>query len=151
MAILQKGDKAPEFALRCQDGSEVKSSDVKGKILLSFHPLAFTPVCTDQMRDLENHYDEFIEMGVTPFGVSVDAHPSKGVWALSMGLEKVKMLCDFNPKGELAEACGIYIDKAGISSRAALLLGDGKVLWSKQYEVHERPCIDEVLKACKEN
>ncbi|MDO5301310.1 MAG: redoxin domain-containing protein [Tissierellia bacterium] len=145
MAILQKGGQVPEFTLRDQHGEKISSKDIKGKILLSFHPLAFTSVCTDQMRDLENNYDRFLEKGVTPIGLSVDPYPAKGVWAQSIGLSKLSILADFHPKGALAEACGVYIDKAGISGRAALLIEDGKVLWSKEYGQGERPDVEEII------
>ncbi len=42
MAFLaqDKGDKAPDFALKNQDGKEIKLSDYAGKsnVLLSFYP-----------------------------------------------------------------------------------------------------------------
>ena len=55
---------------------------------LGFHPMAFTGVCVDQMRELERRYDEFQEKGVVPLGISVDAVPSKNVWSESMMLKK---------------------------------------------------------------
>lgn len=48
------GDKAKDFTLKDQDGKELHLSDLKGKrVLLSFHPLAWTSVCADQMKSLE--------------------------------------------------------------------------------------------------
>lgn len=150
MTFVKKGDTVKDFELRDQNGEKINSKDVKGKILLAFHPLAFTSVCTDQMRDIENNYEEFTKRGVTPFGVSVDAHPSKGVWAKSIALKNLKILADFNPKGELAKELGIYIEEAGISGRASILIEDGKVLWAKKYDNPERPDIDEILNAIDE-
>lgn len=75
--IAKKGSKSVNFKLRNQLGGEVDSKKVKGRILLSFHPLAFTGVCTAQMQDLEFNFDRIKSKGVTPFGISVDAHPSK--------------------------------------------------------------------------
>ena len=115
---------------------------------MAFHPLAFTSVCNDQMRDLENEYDEFTKRGITPLGISVDAHPSKGVWADTLALEKLTILSDFNPKGEVAKDLGVYIEKAGISGRAVVLVDeDGTVLWSKEYEKSQRPDVKEILEA----
>lgn len=143
--IIQKGEKAPSFNLRNQFGDRVDSTEIEGRILLEFHPLAFTGICTDQMRDLETHYDEIKAKGVTPYGVSVDAHPSKAVWSNAMGLNKLEILADFNPKGELAEALGIYVEKAGISGRAAILMDQDKIIWSKEYEKSQRPDINEII------
>lgn len=143
--ILQKGDKAPSFSLRNQHGERINSEDIEGRILLEFHPLAFTGVCTDQMRDMEVHYDRIKAKGVTPFGVSVDAHPSKNAWAASIGLSKLDILADFNPKGELAEKLGVYVEKAGISGRAAIIMDQENIIWSKLYEKSERPDIEEII------
>ena len=148
MTIADKGYKMKAFELRDQNGEKVSSKDIKGKILLAFHPLAFTSVCNDQMRDLENEYDEFTKRGITPLGISVDAHPSKGVWADTLALEKLTILSDFNPKGEVAKDLGVYIEKAGISGRAVVLVDeDGTVLWSKEYEKSQRPDVNEILEA----
>ncbi|NLC39292.1 MAG: redoxin domain-containing protein, partial [Clostridiaceae bacterium] len=46
--MLKKGDKAPDFRLKDQYGEEIVLSELKGKkVLISWHPLAFTSVCTD--------------------------------------------------------------------------------------------------------
>ena len=52
---IQVGDRAPDFTLRGSLGSKVTLSDFLGKknVVLSFHPLAFTSVCTGQMVLLE--------------------------------------------------------------------------------------------------
>ena len=51
---LQKGETAPEFVLKDQHGEEFRLSDLKGRrVLLSFHPLAWTGVCAKQMQSLE--------------------------------------------------------------------------------------------------
>jgi peroxiredoxin len=43
--MIKVGEPARDFILKDQDGREVRLSDFKGKkILLSFHPLAWTPV-----------------------------------------------------------------------------------------------------------
>ncbi|MDD7363206.1 MAG: redoxin domain-containing protein [Peptoniphilus sp.] len=148
LTILQKGDKAPEFELRTQTGEKINSKDIEGKILLAFHPLAFTAVCGDQMRDLERNYERLKEKGITPFGVSVDAHPSKGVWAKALDISDLTLLSDFNPKGELAKACGVYVEEAGISGRAVLIFEDGEVKWSKQYPDEQLPDIEEIIEHC---
>jgi hypothetical protein len=45
---------------------KVKLSDLRGqKVVVSFHPLAFTNVCTRQMLDLELNQDKLKEVGAT--------------------------------------------------------------------------------------
>ena len=40
------------------------------------------------------------------------------------------LLADFNPKGEVSRAYGAWIDGAGISDRALVLIEGGEVKWS---------------------
>lgn len=148
MEIIKKGEVAPDFCLEDQDGNEIKLSDLKGKkVLLSYHPLAWTSVCTDQMRSLEREYERIKEKGVdVVLGVSVDAQPSKSVWAKALAIENVKLVADFEPKGEMSKAYGVYVDEMGASGRANILIDeDGKIAWSKEYEISELPCIEEVI------
>jgi peroxiredoxin len=51
---VKTGDKAKDFTLKDQDGNETHLSDFSGKkVLLSFHPQAWTKVCAEQMKSLE--------------------------------------------------------------------------------------------------
>jgi peroxiredoxin len=58
---IEVGSVAPDFTLKDQNEGDVTLSDFKGKkkVVLSFHPLAWTSVCRDQMRDLEKHRKDF--------------------------------------------------------------------------------------------
>lgn len=147
MALIKPGEKAPAFTLKNQAGEDVSLEDFKGKkVLLSFHPLAFTGVCHNQMNDLEARFDEFEQKGIVPLGISIDTVPSKDVWGKQLGLKKLDMLSDFYPLGEVAKAYGNYLDDKGFSGRAAVLIDeDGQVLWSKQYDIPEQPDVDEIL------
>ena len=41
-------------------------------------------------------------------------------------------MADFHPKGAVSKEYGLWLDAAGISDRATVLIGkDGKVLWSE--------------------
>ncbi|MCI5839278.1 MAG: redoxin domain-containing protein [Peptoniphilaceae bacterium] len=152
MDLIKVGEKAPDFRLVDQDANHVSLSDFKGKkVLLAWHPLAFTSVCTDQMRDLENNYDFFEEHNTVALGISVDAYPAKKVWASSIGLSKLRILSDFNPIGNMSKAYGEFNEESGASGRAAVLVSeDGEVLWAKQYEPAQRPDIEEIKKIVSE-
>lgn len=151
MKLLISGDKAPAFKLKDQFDEVVQLEDFKGKkVLLSFHPLAWTGVCIDQMRALERGYDELKELGVEALGISIDPPPTKAVWAKSLGLKKLRILADFHPLGEMSKAYGNFLEDKGISGRANVLVGeDGTILWSKQYPIPELPDLDEVLEQLK--
>lgn len=146
--MIKVGEMAPDFALEDQNGEVVKLSELKGKkVLLSYHPLAWTSVCTDQMRSLEREYDRIVEKGVdVVLGVSVDAQPSKSMWAKALCIENVKLVADFEPKGEMSKAYGLYNEDLGASERANVLIDEeGKVAWIKKYEILSLPCIEEVI------
>lgn len=136
-----------QFVLKDQNDQEVNFADLKGRrYLLSFHPMAWTSVCTHQMQDLDERYDLFMARGITPFGLSIDHQFCKKAWAESMGLKKLLLLADFWPHGALAEALGCFIAKAGVSGRQNYLIGpDGEVLWTKRHEIKERPDFDQIL------
>ena len=83
---IKVGDMAPDFTLKDQDGKDFTLSAYRGKrVLLSFHPLAWTDVCTKQMVALEQNYATFESLNTVPVGLSVDAAPSKKAWADNMG------------------------------------------------------------------
>lgn len=149
--IIQIGAKAPDFTLKDQNGEDVALSDFKGKkVLLSWHPLAWTSVCTDQMRSLEREYERFAEKNTVVLGLSVDSAPSKSAWAKVIVLKKVKILADFNPLGKVAKAYGIFSDVYGASKRANILIDEnGIVIWQKKYDIPELPDVEEVLAQIK--
>ncbi len=138
-----------DFTLNDQNDQEVSLAAYKGKkILLSFHPMAFTRICNIQMQDLDKRHDEFTKRGITPFGLSIDQQYAKKAWADSLGLKKLVLLADFWPHGALAKEMGCFIEKAGVSGRQNYLIGpDGTVLWTKRHEIQEQPDFDAILKA----
>jgi peroxiredoxin len=88
---IEVGAEAPEFNLKDQHKTAHNMSDLRGKkVLLSFHPLAWTSICTQQMESLETHMAEFSDLNTVPFGVSIDSSPSKLAWGDSMGIKELK-------------------------------------------------------------
>jgi len=150
---LNIGDKIPNLKLRDHNEEEITLGKFDGKnILLSFHPLAWTSVCRDQMQALEANYEEFEKNDTVPLGISVDPVPSKRAWAANIGLENLRLLSDFWPHGNFASKLGIFIEEKGISGRVNILVDNqGEVLWLKEYDIPELPDIDEVLDAVKNN
>jgi len=113
---LSIGEVAPVFALKDQDGKEVRLSEFKGKrVLLSFHPLAWTAVCAKQMQALEENKNVFESLDTIPLGLSVDTMPSKKAWADHLCIKSLRLLSDFWPHGDVAKAYGIFRDKGGTS------------------------------------
>ncbi|ACJ16350.1 thioredoxin peroxidase [Thermococcus onnurineus NA1] len=149
--MVKVGDVAPDFVLKDQNGEEFRLSDFRGrKVLLSFHPLAWTSICERQMKALEEHYDELEELNVVPVGISVDPVPTKKAWADHMGLKKLRMLADFWPHGEVARKYGLFREKDGISERANVIIDEnGRVAFVKIYPLGELPNLNEILAVLK--
>jgi peroxiredoxin len=144
---LKNGDVAPDFVLRDQGGKEFKLSDFRGKrVLLSFHPAAWTRVCSLQMQSLEANKDIFESLNTVAVGVSVDTIPSKRAWAKELGITSTRLLADFWPHGHVAKLYGIFRENDGISERANIILDEaGKVIFFKIYEISQLPDIQEVI------
>ena len=145
--MIRVGSKAPDFTLKDQNGKPVKLSDLAGKkVLLSFRPLAWTPVCHDQMKSLEDNHAQFDELNAVALGIGVDSVPSNKAWAESMGIKNTKLLSDFWPHGAVAKAYGIFRENDGFSERANILIDvKGKVVFAQTYPVAQQPDIEEIL------
>jgi len=146
-ATLKVGDPAPDFKLDDQNEKPVRLSRLRGRrVLLSFHPLAWTPVCAKQMKSLEAHAADFAALSAVPLGMSIDHVPCKAAWAQDLGIVHTRLPADFWPHGEVARRYGVFIEKDGWSKRANILIGeDGKVAWIKIYPLSKLPDIDEIL------
>ena len=149
--MTKVGDMAPDFVLMDHNRNEVRLSDHKGKrILLSFHPLAWTKVCAEQMKSLEANAKVFDELNTVALGASVDTVPSKNAWAKELGIEVTKLLSDFWPHGALAKSYGIFREKAGTSERANIVIDEkGTVIFVKVYEISQLPDINEIIEFLK--
>ncbi len=148
---IAKGETAPVFTLKDQFGKDFRLSDYKGKkLLLSFHPLAWTGVCTQQMKSLEDNYETFSSLNTVAVGLSVDAVPTKKAWSDNMKLKQLKILSDFWPHGQVAKAYGLFREHGGTSERANVIVDEkGNVAWVKVYEISQLPPIDEVINELK--
>ncbi len=146
---LAVGSVATAFALKDQAEQLVGLADLQGrKVVLSFHPLAWTSVCTAQMQDLEAHLPDLQRLGAVALGLSVDSVPCKKAWAASIGVRETRLLADFWPHGEVARAYGILRPQSGFAERAVFVLdAGGRVSWRKVYPIKERPDIAEILAA----
>ena len=149
-ASLAAGKSVKDFTLKDQNGQDFTLSAFKGKkVLLSFHPLAWTSICAKQMQALEKNVKVFEKAGAVAVGLSVDSVPCKTAWAKSLKIRKTRLLADFWPHGKVAASLGLF-RKEGFSERANILLDEkGKVAWIKAYPVRELPDIREVLAAVK--
>jgi len=144
---FKAGDKAPDFILMDHKEQEFRLSDFKGKrVLLSFHPLAWTTVCAKQMQSLERHQNDFKELKTVAVGLSIDTVPSKKAWADLLGIKQTILLSDFWPHGDIAKMYGIFREEDGISERANIIINENQEIeFVRIYELSELPDIKEIL------
>jgi peroxiredoxin len=149
--MIKVGSKAPDFALKDQNGKAVRLSGLAGKkVLLSFRPLAWTAVCHDQMRALEENHAQFDELNTVALGIGVDSMPSNKAWAESMGIKNTRLLSDFWPHGAVAKAYGIFRESDGFSERANILINEkGKVIFAQTYPIAQQPDVEEILETLR--
>jgi peroxiredoxin len=148
---LQKGKKVKDFKLKDQNGQDVDLAACKGKrVLLSFHPLAWTPICAQQMQDLEKNRKVFDKLNTVALGISIDSVPCKAAWAKSLKIKNTKVLADFWPHGAIAKSLGI-LRAEGFSERANILVDEGgSVLFVKVYPIKQLPDLAEIFNVLKE-
>ena len=146
---VRVGDTAPNFELATHLGGTVTLSSFRGKknVLIAFHPLAWTPVCANQMTSYERDLDWFVQHDTHVLGISVDAVPSKVEWAKSLGGISFDLLSDFHPHGAVAEAYGVERED-GISERAVFVVDKrGTVVFAKIFDIPTLPDNAEVRHA----
>ena len=151
MSVIKVGAEAPVFVLSDQHGEKINLKELRGKsVILSFHPLAFTPVCAKQMKELEENQDQFEKLNAVALGISVDSVPAKHAWAKDLGVKSTQLLSDFWPHGAVAESYGIFRSADGYSERAVIILdAEGIVRFSKVYPMSEVPDMGEILEQLK--
>jgi len=120
-ATLDVGQTAPDFRLRGPGGQFVSLSEYRGKkhVVIVFFPLAFSPVCSHQLPDLQKDMRRFEALEAVVLGVSVDNHYANEAFARSLGLS-FPLLSDFNHA--VSRAWGTLIPDRDYSARAVFIV-----------------------------
>lgn len=132
MAKIETGSEAPEFDLQVKGGERIRLADFRGRrnVLLVFHPFAWTPVCEEEARDLEENLPSFESAETDVLLVSCDSAPTRQAWKERLKLTYT-LAADFWPHGEAAKAYGVFDDATGAPVRGTFLIDkDGVVVWS---------------------
>lgn len=142
------GTQAPDFTLKDQSQKDIKLADYKGKkVVLIFYPLDWSPVCSNEHTCLVNDMKRFDQLNAQVLGLSVDSVWSHKAFADKMGI-KYPLLADFQPRGAVADKFGVYLSDKGITGRAvAIIDGNGKIAWFKQYDIPTVPDVNEIADA----
>lgn len=132
MATIETGSEAPDFDLQVEGESRVRLADFRGRrnVLLVFHPFAWTPVCEEEARDLQENLSAFESAETDVVLVSCDAPAARQAWKEHLKLAYT-LAADFWPHGEAARAYGVFDEKSGAPVRGTFLIDrDGLVVWT---------------------
>jgi len=145
---LGAGERAPDFRLRSTPDQIVSLSDLRGRpVILAFYPADWSPVCGDQMSLYNEILSEFHKYGAVLLGISVDGSWCHAAFANSRKLH-FPLLADFEPKGEVARAYGVYRAEDGECERALFVIdANGVIRWSYVSPVGINPGADGILAA----
>jgi peroxiredoxin (alkyl hydroperoxide reductase subunit C) len=133
--IPDVGQVAPDFRLRGPDGTHYSLSEYRGEknVLLVFYPLAFSPICSHQLPEVQERLADFERADAVVLGISVDSHWSNAAFARKLGVT-FPLLSDW--KREATAAYGVLLG-SGFSGRALFLVDrQGTIRWR---EVSEDP------------
>jgi mycoredoxin-dependent peroxiredoxin len=137
---IEVGRAAPDFDLDLGRDERVRLSDFRGRrnVLLVFHPFAFTPVCEDEARDLEENLDAFSDAETDVVLVSCDPPASRQAWKEQLGLSYT-LASDFWPHGAAARAYGVFNEATGGPVRGTFLIDKaGTVVWTLVHDPDTR-------------
>lgn len=119
---LKPGDPAPDFTLPDTHGTPTALSDLRGApVLVVFVPFAFSGTCTSELCELRDNIEDFETAGVRLLVVSTDAVFTLKAWQAAEGYQ-FDLLSDFWPHGEVAQAYGVFNEKAGLANRGTFLI-----------------------------
>ena len=129
---LKEGDKAPDFAVKDQNGNIVKLSDLRGKkVVLYFYPKDNTPGCTAEACNLRDHYQELRDKGYEVLGVSTDDEKSHQKFIEKQDLP-FTLLAD--TEKDLHEKYGTWVEKSmygrkymGTARKTFIIDEEGKI------------------------
>jgi hypothetical protein len=95
--------------------------------------------------------ERFLAANTQVLGVSVDSIYCHLNWAMSLGGISFPLLADFHPKGAVAQAYGLYLENAGITDRATVIIdADGIVRHASSVSPDGKRDIAELAALCEE-
>jgi peroxiredoxin len=144
-SLVKVGEPAPDFVAKA-DGKEIRLSDFKGKksVVLLFYPIAFTPVCSTELPDVEQNYGKFRELGAEVLAISTDHPDASKAFAGSCGVKSYPVIGDFDKK--IATSYGVLKADAGdrFTERATVIVDkQGKVAFAKVNPIKEKRNLSE--------
>ena len=148
MKALEAGTLAPDFTLQSTPDQKVGLHEFTGRrVILAFYPADWSPVCGDQTALYNEVLPEFRKLGADLLGISVDSAWCHAAFVRHQKLH-YPLLADFEPKGDISRAYGVYLPENGTSARALFVIDeDRRVRWSYVSPLGVNPGADGILTA----
>jgi peroxiredoxin len=127
--LVEVGALAPDFTLNDYNKQPVTLSSFRGErnVLLVFYPFAFSGICTGELCQVRDELAAYEDENVQVIGVSVDTPFSLKAWAAQEAYQ-FPLLSDFWPHGQVAQAYGVFNEKAGLANRGTFLVDTAGVI-----------------------
>jgi peroxiredoxin len=120
--MLKVGDAAPDFTLKDQDNNEVTLSKLRGQnVVLVFYPLAFSGICTGELKSLTANQKKYDDAKARVFGISIDSRYALAAYKRDEKLSAT-LLADFHPKGEVAKKYDVFMEALGFANRGTFVI-----------------------------
>jgi peroxiredoxin (alkyl hydroperoxide reductase subunit C) len=146
---VRVGDPAPDFTLPSTSGKSLSLSHFRGKqrVVISFVPAAWTPVCSDQWPGYNIARPLFEKYDAVLLGVTVDNIPTLHAWTNQMGELWFPVLSDFWPHGAVADAFGV-LRSDGMTERALFVIDKaGIIRYAEVSDINVRPQLEDLMTA----
>jgi mycoredoxin-dependent peroxiredoxin len=130
---LTRGDTAPDFRLKDQNGQDFSLADYRGQknVVVVFYPFAFSGICTGEFCEIRDNLGAFVSDAVQVLAVSCDHMFTQRAWADKEGYF-FPLLSDHWPHGKVAQDFGVFHEGAGAALRGTFLIDrEGVVQWSQ--------------------
>jgi peroxiredoxin Q/BCP len=125
---LTPGIKAPDFSLPGQDGKAVRLSNLRGKnVVLVFYPADNTSVCTKQLCEFRDQWQQARKRNAEVFGVNPGSAETHRKFQEKYRFPFPLLVDDGQKVAALYHANGLFI------KRTVYLIGpDGVILYGKR-------------------
>ena len=118
------GSAAPDFTLQGavnQEDVEVSLSDYAGKnLVVLFYPLAFSPVCAEQVPDFNEKLGAIQAKGAEVIAINRDSTFAHKAWSEVLGGVDFPLLADMNL--EVSKGFGMALEEVGITTRGVFII-----------------------------
>jgi peroxiredoxin len=120
--MLQVGDVAPDFELLDENGKPTRLSSFRRQnVVLVFFPAAFSPVCTEELKQISRHAQDYERENAIVIGISVDNKWSLKAFKRDESLNAT-LLSDFHPKGNVSQKYGVFMGETGYAKRGTFIV-----------------------------